>query len=341
MRLLMALAVPALLALPQEPSKITLEKTATVQELTAELSAAFHEKITLDPDMDDKRVPLQVRDAGLLEALDAVCRAHGGISVLQPDSDGREMRELVVKAEPWVEYPAAYSGAYRFTLVSFTRVRMKSELGDRSWTVVNMVLSSPPSFSIDRPPRGRDKTCTAAVDQDGHDVLPPPKEEDPLQLVEHQTSRSFLNTQAFSFIVQKFNVNKKLQLFEGKVGVEEARLLEVPGALEPGTRIDTPRGRILVQSLDRIERDGPTQSWVISLKFEPAGPGDKSARRAFETGCQIDKQTEYVDLPWDETREFQIRCSDLTARPKTMKLRVRLNPRTLEVPFSFKDAVFK
>src|SRR5688572_5410636 len=81
-RLLLFLLIGALGASPQEPPRITLEKSGTFKSLVSEVGAFFGVKLSVRDAVEDKPVDLRVREAGLLQALDALCRAHGAVTYL-------------------------------------------------------------------------------------------------------------------------------------------------------------------------------------------------------------------------------------------------------------------
>src|ERR1043165_7928106 len=126
--------VGALLASPQDPPRLTLQKSGTFRALADEISRKIEEKLKVDADLEDKTVELHVRDAGFLEALDALCRAHGAVTYLVDDfRRGKEAEGLVLRSGTWIEYPVSYSGNLKTIVSAFTRVTSLSEKEGRTW----------------------------------------------------------------------------------------------------------------------------------------------------------------------------------------------------------------
>src|SRR5579862_4763154 len=138
MRLAAVLALGSLFAALQEPPKLTLERSDSVQVLAKEVATFFSEK-----------VGLKIRDSGFLEALDALCRAHGDMTYREKDPPGTAGDWSLIPGA-WVDTPSSYSGPYRVSVLSFTRTTHRSESGLGSSVRVKLGLSWTPSFDIGR-----------------------------------------------------------------------------------------------------------------------------------------------------------------------------------------------
>src|SRR5262245_4454451 len=135
------LALLTLLLCPlQDQRRITLEKSGSLQTLAGEIAAQSGERVRVDGAVDEKTVELKVRDAGLYQALDALCQAHGGATYIDTEERLLKTPELRLRPETWVEHPVSYSGNYRVIVHSFTRIKSRSESGEGAWARVNLQL---------------------------------------------------------------------------------------------------------------------------------------------------------------------------------------------------------
>jgi hypothetical protein len=315
----------------QDPPTITLEKAATVQAAAGEIAKRFGEKLKVEPEIDDKAVELKVRGAGYLQALDALCRAHGGITYFE-DENLQGSEELVLRPGTWVEFPTSYSGPFKVIVTSFTRIKMRSRRGDQSWVCVNVQVLSPPSISAQQPATARGMELVAARDAAGQDVLfPTPRAE----------IDEIVRIGAGGIPVKDFDVSKGLSRLEGKTWMEVARRVPVRIPLDVGAKIDAPHGTLLVQSVSEIKKEVGSL-WLVSLKYEPREAEGPGMARMFESTARFDEGEEFfAGMYGDSDRRADIRTEEEGPRPKALFLKARADLRTVEVPFSFANILFK
>jgi len=342
MRSIALFALSSLLASPQDSSRITLEQTAPFRALAEELSKKSGEKVLIDSGVEDKTLELRVRDAGFYQALDALCRAHGGVTYVKDEIGSLEGRGFAVRQGAWIEHPASYSGPYRVALHSLTRIKSTSEKGAHAWVRANLEVFWPPSLSVTRTSGSRLWECTAAVDREGRDVRPTDGAEEPDELVSVHTGAGYGNSLSHSIRLADFDIAGGLQRFEGKAVVEVARGVDVRVPLKAGTKVETPQGAVLVQSVNELRKGDDGSSWLISLKYEPRKPGKGRGREVFEHDARLDQKVDvFLSYSWEEDGQIEIKTWNETPRPKVLVLRARDEPMTIDIPFSFKNASFK
>src|SRR5579864_8202092 len=70
------------LAATQEPGRITIDRTGTIDEIVEDLTVASGAAIRVDNAVGKTPFAVKVSGATFYEALDAICRAHGGACYL-------------------------------------------------------------------------------------------------------------------------------------------------------------------------------------------------------------------------------------------------------------------
>jgi len=99
---------PVSLHLKDTSSRTVFESLFTQAGQTLELPETW----------EPKAVSLDLVDASFWQAVDAVCKADGGIRM--GTSTSRGQRGLV--AEPWIPLPVCYAGPLRFSIADVSRV---------------------------------------------------------------------------------------------------------------------------------------------------------------------------------------------------------------------------
>src|SRR5436190_3428437 len=157
----------------QDHGKVTLEKSAPIDVLVAEIAKATGGNVAVDPDADRKAVRIDLKDAGFFQALDAVCRAHGGVTYVDKNYGGPSGRVLV-RDGPWLEYPSCDSGPYRVLVSEIGRFTQSSSVGERAWSRVFLVLLGPPWIGVSEQAGAEAEFIVEeALDADGKDVRLP------------------------------------------------------------------------------------------------------------------------------------------------------------------------
>ncbi len=342
MRIAAILALGPILAPLQDPPRLTLEKSIPFADAAAELGKKSGEKLAVDPAIEAKTLDLKIRDAGFFEALDALCRAHGDVTYLE-EEDNILLDTLNLHPGAWTEYPTSYSGPFKLAVVSFTRIRMSSVTGNRTWVRANFCLFWPPSFSVTSADEDHAWRVTSALDSDGHEVQSPADSSEPFEAVRVHTGLDFKHATSHSVHLREFDPVRGLKRLEGKVAVEVSRPLAVQVPIEVGSKVETPEGKLSVTAVSQVKKaENNSAVWAVSLKFEPREAKEQAVRRLFEPRGRLDDAPEeYVSLPFSDDLEFDVRLANGGLKPKVLHLTVRAGMKKVEVPFSFKDVVFK
>ena len=339
MRLLLA----ALLSLPppQEADKITLEKKGRFSVLVAELTRATGCRFKIQPGVEDKEVAVSVRDGGLFQALDALCRAHGNAGYFDRllGDDGEEHPEIPIHPVAWTEYPSAYRGAFKVAATHYVRQRLRTERGDRASTRVHLALLAPPSIPLDSE-RGAHLTWTFAEarDADGKDVLPAKDSAGPVQPMVsiYAGLDSGLNQEETSVRLHEFDLDRGLSLLKGDVSltVPDTREIRIP--LEPGREAPTPAGTLVVES---VKPHGDSE-WRFLLKLKDARPGATLADTIVDYG-RLEHDFGWTRLEISpEEKTLEARAIFVREKPGWIKLYAREGERTIEIPFEIKGIRF-
>jgi len=332
--LVLALAAPV-----QEAGPVTLEKRERFSVLAEEISRATSCVIKVLSGVQDREVQVSLREAGLFQALDAICRAHGNAGYLHPrwaDPDENH-REIRLRPIAWVDYPSSYSGPFRVFAAQYVRERLRTDRGSRDGVRVHLALLAPPSLPLDWQSGTKVRWSFAEVrDADGRDVLRPPGER--VSPLVHLTAgvETGLNSDETSLLLKGFDLDRGLSVLRGSVGlsVPENRPIRFP--LEEGREAATPAGPLVVESV----KPHGERSWRILLRFRELKEGADLDKVFLEHGrIEHDSGSVRLDVLEDQ-RAIEIRALFLAAKPGWVELRVREGERKIEVPFEIRDVRF-
>ena len=135
------------LAAAQEPGRINIERTGTLDEIAEDLKARSGATFRVDEKVDRKSFAVKVEGAGFFEALDAVCRAHGAARYLNHPT-GPEEGKIDLLPGLWVEYPSSYFGDFKVIVSELTEHKAELPVGSKRWARVYLVLLGPPWLSV-------------------------------------------------------------------------------------------------------------------------------------------------------------------------------------------------
>ena len=322
----------------QDPPKLTLEKSGTFRDLVEEVSKKFGETVKVDPAVENKTIEVRVTDAGFYQAVDALCRAHGGVSYLDEDYKTRGRPELNLRSGTWVEYPASYWGNYKVMVVSWTRLKSKTDVGERSWVRGNLNVFYPPSLSVDSADAWQ---VTEALEGEGRDVRSVKGEPEPTELVRIDSTSGFNHALIGKVHFRDFDLQKGLRKLEGTTVLDAARRVQVRVPLEVGSKTEIPQGEILVKSIQEIKSAGGPL-WAVGLKIEARDAENRRFGDRFDPWIRFDDGDEqYERVSLGIASDVEIKTEDAGPRPKALFLRARADPVKVSVPFSFKDVFFK
>jgi len=89
----------------QDRPPITFERSGDFSALIRELEQKTSTEIQLAKGIEAKQVEVKVTQGGFYEVLDALCRAHGGVSYLDTERGYARMDSLVIQPRPWSSTP--------------------------------------------------------------------------------------------------------------------------------------------------------------------------------------------------------------------------------------------
>lgn len=330
----------ALLAAAQDPPKITIEKTGAFADLVRELASKRGTKIELHKDIEAKDITISVRDAGYFEALDALCRAHGGANYTEENNRWPRPAGFTLNAKPWVEYPASHHGDFKTMIEGFVGFRTRSVDGEGAWARARVIVFGPPGVKILGTDDNPMPVDIEAIDADGKDVRA-----DAATQINEQTEvavRTFRddNTACLSLVMKPFDLSKGLRTLKGKASMTVADVADVRLNVESGQRAEISAGSLAVTTVAE-SRDVLGPKWRLTLKYEPKGkpvPLDRLVDfYARYDGSRHEREYLSPRIEGDLV-EIEVRAPH---RPAWVELQIRSNVRTLELPFEFKDVVFK
>lgn len=329
-----------LLAPAQEPARIRLEHQGTLSEAAESLSAATGATIKVLDGVDPKAFGVKVESAGFFEALDAVCRAHGGVSYIQGSVAPYE-GQVELKPVPWKEYPSSYWQDFKVVVTEVAGFTSAVSSGPERWNRVYFSLLGPPWLAV------RERTRAAswwdideALDADGNDVRGSDNSE-PGQRVDLVFHGSLTKGNLISRVCRfkPFDVDKGLKSLKGSVQLTAEIPKEVEVPLAAGKTAETPAGTVTVDSVQEFE----PQAWRITLTLKP---GDKirTLGQAFDsrhryTGKGFDNRVYIATLP-REGWTFSYVLRRQPAAPESIRLLARTGEQKIKVPFAFKDVRF-
>ncbi len=343
-----ALALVIALAPVQDPSRITLDRTAKFSEFCASFEKAAGGKIAADDEVEDKEIKLSLKDASFFEAVDALCRAHGSASYVDlSDSFGSDGLELRIKPLPWVEYPSAYPGRFKVAAIAMARFTCRQDAGDRQWTRLHLLVFGPPGIPIDHSSGATcEWTMAKALDADGKDVLLGEKEA-PSEPMVDICSTPYVegNVDGYAAVLKPFDLDRGLKVAAGTLKLTTADPVDLRVPLEVGKEVEMPGGTITVDAVREHEKKGARgATWRIHLTLKPkAKAASIGALLEQRVRCGVDKDDSgwrYQSYP-PSGMTFEVQAGPLANAPTWVRLRVRTNPRTIDVPFELKDIVFK
>jgi len=319
----------------QEPPRISIDRTGSFKDLASDLQSKTGEIFKIADDLDPKAITVRLQNVGFCEALDALCRAHGNASsVSENDFDSEGFR---IHADPWVEYPAVYSGHYKVALVGMARFTMIGEGEDGAWVLAHLALFGPPSNSLS--PWGTEATwtCSEALDAAGAPILPPKREKEPREAVSVASRPDLRHAATTGLRLRDFEISKGLKRMTGKVQVKVASLVDVRMAATPGTKVNSPDGTLTVLSVGEHEKSEKGSTWKLTLQYE-----GKRLSDAFDPFVKIDDASpSYASFSEAKNGIFEVRTWLECPKPQSILFRARAASRMVEIPFDFKDLTWK
>jgi len=334
-RILLTLACAASFLQADSAPKITIDATGPFRDHVREIQRQSGEKFSSESPEGD--VTLRVRNAGFYEALDALCRAQGNMTYL---SDVLSDEPLQIQSDPWIEYPAVYTGSYKIVALGFLRFKMGSEDEERSWARVHLGLFVPPSAHTGRfGPEAR-WSCLEAVDSTGASVLPAANGEPRERIVLAALPRLRCSA-AQGILLKDFDTAKGLRRLAGKVSVDLAQLTEVSLPAEAGKTAQTPQGTLTVKSVAEFEKSDTGSTWRVALEYTSKDrPGPSHA--PVDPDIKIDG--EWAMGGWEDIeagKPFEVKTWRAGQRPKVVLVRIRTGTRTVDIPYEFKNLAWK
>jgi hypothetical protein len=338
--LFIALAAPA----PQEPEskdppKITIEKTGSFKALIGTLASALSISIGMPEDVEDKEIKVSIKDAGLYEALDALCRAHGKVIYFEPGSEGSATHDprLSLSAGDWTEYPTSYSGHFKTMVSHLLRVRRTSAWGTVSRVEAELCVMAPPWHNLDFSAGSRVKwTHKEARDHEDRDVLAKAADSTPSLLSAMASSKLSGNLSRGILDLADFDLDKGLRVLAGSasITVADSQVVRIP--VEVGKSFPIPGGTITVESSAEFGKGGDEVRWRISFTVKP----DDKRMRTIDDILESRVRFEGNDH-WSYNGQYRLAFDVETDRrekpPTWIEFKVRTGQRKLDVPFRFTD----
>lgn len=346
--LLLALLASPTLFPPQEPEskeppRITLEKTATLNDWVETLQSKFAIRYDLDEDAENKEIKVSLRDAGYFESLDALCRTHGKITYFFEGSDNSTGSHgpPYLTARDWKEYPVQYSGHFKTILTSFLKTRRTSSLGAATWIETELCVMGPPWHNLEFSAGTEFKwEILEAQDSHGKDVRYKDDESRNSMLEPRFTVGISGNVESRTFHFEDFDLDKGLKLLSGKVAitVADSKIVRIP--LDASKSVAIPGGTLKFESMQEADKDESGAEWRIAFLFTPQEGGPR-LESVLESTVRYEGRNRwhYEDLRWAKT--FEIETMRIPKAPTWVEFRVRMGERTIDVPFRFKDVVLK
>jgi len=344
MNLIAELLVAALASLQDSPT-VTLDQSAPVETHLAEIQRATGGKIKVHLDEPGKAVTVKVKDASFFQALDAVCRAHGGVTYFGRTFAGPD-GAVDLRPEPWVEYPVQYSGPFRLTVSEMVRVDQQSSVGSRAWTRVMLLVFGPPWIGVSEESGAKaDFQVLEAKDAEGRDVLPPANDADPEERVRVAAYPDMANYESSNSArkalrLRAFDIDRGLSILKGKVVLKVAEAGDVSLAPKAGESVAGDSGTLKIDTVSEHSKSIDGTTWRIQLTFSPKDPKRK-LRSLVEDGVGDGNGT------WRELRlpkqglTFEAVIGPLPQLPTALIFRVRKGERSVEAPFEFRNLTLK
>jgi hypothetical protein len=339
---MLSLLIWTTLAAVQEPGRIAIDRTGTIDELVEELIAASGAAIRIDNAVDKRAFAVKVSGATFYEALDAICRAHGGACYLHSPIGPVEGKVDLV-AGKFLDVPSCYVGDLKVIIPEFTEHTAELPVGPKHWCRASVLVLGPPWLRVASANNAKAVwTLEEARDADGKDVLPSPTEGEP----DHRLDLAYGptvwkgNLVYRTFRLHPFDLDRGLSILKGKVQLTVGDAKEIAIPFEEGKTIDTPVGTISVDSI-REAKDKIAPVYHMGLTLQPVA-GIKNLKQAIETRYRVDGEGRenlhwMLDLP---NAGMSFTGSVRAPKPGTIRIVVHQGERRLDVPFEFKAVKF-
>jgi hypothetical protein len=329
----------------QESGTVTLEKRAPIDILLADVEKATGARFRIEHNVDKKNIDVSIRNAGFFQALDAICRAHGGVTFSGRHYSGPD-GTIVVQAGNWTEFPVAYSGPYRLLVSEMGRFTQVSSVGERAWSRVFLVLLGPPWIGVSEE-AGVEAVWTIdeARDHQGRDVRRPAEDPDLVlraDLLGHPDFANYAQSNAARTTVQlqTFDIDRGLSLLKGKVTLQIADSIDAVLVPKEGERLDTDAGELSIDKVTHHVKKEGNNSWRIQVSLKPKAASIPLKRlvehRVFFGGGEWKE----LELPNDRFT-FEAVIGPLPELPEKITFKIRARERKVGVPFEFKSLTFK
>ncbi len=330
------------LAAAQEPGRITIDRTGTIDEFVEELRAASGAEFRVDGAVPKTPFAVKISGAAFYEALDAVCRAHGGACYLRAPM-GPVEGKVDLFAGQFLDVPGCYVGDLKVLVSEFTEHTAELPVGPRHWCRASVLVLGPPWLRVASANNAKAVwSLEEAKDADGKDVLPPANEGEP----DHRLDLAYSPTVWKGNLVHKtfrlhpFDLDRGLSSLKGKVQLTVGDAKEIAIPFDEGKTVDTPVGTISVDSIREVK--GRTASvYHIGLTLRPA-EGIKTLKQAIEARYRVDGEGR-ENLHWTLTLPnsgMSFTGSVREPKPEKIRIVVHQGERRLDVPFEFKAVKF-
>ncbi len=333
------IALGLLLILPAQekaPVRVTLSESGSFSALVRELSTQCGVTIAIDPSVDDKQIKVSVREATVLQALDALCRAHKGATYLGGANAWPPPRHLTLRAGDWVDYPSVTAGEFKILLDGWQRTKEITDAGADETQRLSLSALAPPnlrillngketwSFSSIKDGKDNDLLLKESSEADGWD-----RTRLPLKTIGRHVGISR------AVRVRPFDKDAGLKLIEGVLEADVVELEDVTISLDAGKETATALGTFVVSSSTPVKGSSRPETRVtLSLK---EGTSLADAFEGFGTTDKAEDRWDYVNPTIKGAiAEFQVRAQD----PGWIVLRIRKNTRRVKIPFRFENLSF-
>lgn len=274
-------------------------------------------------------ITLRLKGASYWQALDALCRAHGGINY------PKRMFTDDLESRRWVDVPTVYRGPLRLHVYDTARVREIRYPDRADRTEVTIVAQWLPSFAQ----KPGEFVITKAEDSDGTSLLPMVKVDPGFDLAADHRAAAWLfplrPTRAKS--IRRLEATWTLTCLDR---LQEVRF-EKP-AKSVGAAKDV--GPIRVELSDYQMEHG-THQFSIRLSFGPAKVSKEwkdslevvplASRMALRVG--VDGKKRLVWKSGEGADHVEFKTFGLQAVPEEIVVRVGADLRTVEIPFVFEN----
>ena len=279
-----------------------------------------------------------MKEVSFFQALDAVCRAHGGVTYLAKTDLLAPPQHLTLMAEPWLEYPCVYVEDSKILVDGCVRRVVETPSARTEFTEVYLSILLPP----DRRFAGSDSEAKSwsilrvrGKNEGDLPLLKSDRSETRLELKE--PSRA-LTPNRHCFWVQSFPLEEGLQLLEGSFEGTIAETEDVQIPLEKGKEVRIPQGTLTVTAITPVKQYSWTETRV-TLSFRPNGK-DVDLKTLFERYGNYDGSKEGWSFLSPEFGSGAVKFELSSESPRWMTIRIRKNPRAVKIPFRFSNLAF-